>query len=163
MPAGECPPPLCSVRVLLAMPVSCRSCQKKGSSKKLIPKDCLVFGYSRLWPAHYTQSMRTLPRERHQSCLGGHLREEEPESWDEVFARGRLNVEPDALWAVGACLVRPSRLEKIAPHLEAFKFAFDCKRHGDVIGHLMPVSSADFLFAVCDDHPEPTKYGLRGS
>ena len=95
--------------------------------------------------------------------FGGHLREQEPQSWGEVVAAWRVEPEPDAQWAIGAGLLRPSRLEMTVPYVETVGFAFDCERCGEVVGRLMLFSSADVLFAVREDHPEVARYGLRES
>jgi hypothetical protein len=91
----------------------------------------------------------------------GHLRKEEPESWNETVAAWRIEAEPDAFWAIGAVLRRPARLEMTQPYCEIVGFAFDCERDGAMIGRLMIFASADILFAAREDDPEVMKYGLR--
>jgi hypothetical protein len=90
-----------------------------------------------------------------------HLREEESATYAEIVANWRLEDEPDAQWAVGSRLTRPVRLEMTVPYVETVGFAFDCERHNETIGRLMLFASADILFAVCEDHVEVAKYGLR--
>jgi hypothetical protein len=91
----------------------------------------------------------------------GHLRDQEPGSWLETCAAWRIVQEPDAAWALGARLSRPVRIEMTKPYISTVGFAFDCKRHGEMIGRLILFAESDILFAVREDHPEVTKYGLR--
>lgn len=91
----------------------------------------------------------------------GHMREEEPDSWAWTVSQWRLDLEPDAQWAIGACLSNPVRLEMTRPYREIVGFAFDCEKDGEKMGRLMLFASADILFAVREDHPEVANYGLR--
>lgn len=91
----------------------------------------------------------------------GHLREEEPQHWEDTCAEWRVIAEPDAQWAIGAQLSRPVRLEMTNPYVETVGFAFDCERDGAMIGRLLIFASADILFAVGEGHAESATYGLR--
>lgn len=92
----------------------------------------------------------------------GHLREQEPNGWRETCAAWRIVQEPDAEWALGARLSRPVRIEMTKPYISTVGFAFECSRDGEMIGRLILFAESDILFAVREDHPEVTKYGLRG-
>lgn len=91
----------------------------------------------------------------------GHLRDQEPDGWRETCAAWRIVQEPDAEWALGARLSLPVRVEMTKPYVSTVGFAFECIRGCEMIGRLILFAESDILFAVREDHPEVTKYGLR--